>query len=292
MDIAIHLGAHCTDDDLLLKTLARNADALAAEGVVVPSAGRVRPAIRKAMQARGGSLMPGGGQTLVDELLDGVADPDGTRRMVLSYEGFLGTYAKVLAGTTLYADAGRRAETLRGLFPGHSVAFFIAIRNPATFVPALFEASSVETFEAFIAGQDLSRMTWSTPLAAIRDACPEVPLTVWCNEDLPLLWPEILRETADVETPLDGEDAILRDVMTATGFHRLETYLRDNPAPDLSTHRKVMTAFLGKYADEAKIDQEIALPGWSEAMIAGLSALYEADLERIRARDDIAFIQP
>lgn len=292
MEIAIHLGAHCTDDSLLVKTLGRNARTLAGAGIVVPPSGRMRPAIRKAMQARSGSLMPGDGTALIDELLNWGAEQDDTRRMVLSYEGFLGVYAKVLARTVMYDDAGTRAQTLRDLFAGHTVRFFIAIRNPATFVPALFEASSIDDFPSFIAGQDLSRMAWSAPLSAIRDACPDVPLTVWCNEDLPLLWPEILRMLAGVETPLAGEDAILRDVMTASGFQRFESYLRDNPAPDLSTHRKVMTAFLGKYADESKIDQEIALPGWSEDMIAGLSALYETDLERIRARTDITFLQP
>ncbi|WGH77925.1 hypothetical protein [Jannaschia ovalis] len=291
MDIAIHLGAHCTDEDLIAKTLGRNAAALAKAGVVVAPSGRMRPAIRKALQARGGSLVPGAADGLIGEMLGGMPDP-APNRIVLSYEGFLGVYAKVLGGDALYGDAGTRAEGLRDLFPGQDVRFYLAMRNPATFIPALFRASSVEDFESFIAGQDLAALCWSEPIEAIRAACPDVPLTVWCNEDLPLIWPDLLRAVAGVSGELKGEDAILRQIMTPAGFARLEVYLRDNPTRDLATRRKVATAFLRKYVDETKIDEEIALPGWSEEMIAGLTALYEQDLDRIRGRADVTFLQP
>ena len=39
MRIAYHLGAHCTDDERLLRTLIANRALLADEGVVVPDPG-------------------------------------------------------------------------------------------------------------------------------------------------------------------------------------------------------------------------------------------------------------
>ncbi len=287
MEIAIHLGAHCTDEDLILRTLADNPGAMTAAGVVIPPANRARPAIRKALQG-GTQILPGMGNPLVADLMDGVPG----RRMVLSYEGFLGAYAKVLSGPSIYAEAGQRAAMLRNLFPGHDITFFLAVRNPATFVPALFEASTVDDFGTFLSGHDLANVTWSGPVAAIRAACPEAPLTVWCNEDLPLIWPDILRAVAGVEGDTGGADAILRQIMTRDGFQRFQAYLRDNPPAGLSTWRKIVTAFLGKYADAAKTEPEIALPGWSDGMIAGLSDLYEQDVARLRAMGDITFIAP
>ena len=282
MDIAIHLGAHRTDEDLLVRTLIENAKRLARGGIEVPLPGRARPAIRKALQSRGDLSAA----SLSSEL---GRDAD---RLVLSYEGFLAVYAKVLAGTTIYPEAGARAAALRALFPGEPVSFYLALRNPATFVPAVFRASSVTDFAAFVEGHDMSRIRWADPVRAIREACPDAPLTVWCNEDLPLIWPDVLHAVAGTDQALEGEDAILREVMTGPGFTRLETYLRDNPAPSRGTWRKVVTAFLGKYADEDKIDEEIALPGWSEEMIAGLSDLYERDVAEIRAMDDVTFLAP
>ena len=265
-------------------------DALLAEaGTIVAPPGKMRPAIRRAMQARG-DLVSESASGLLEEMLgDRAAE---AQRVVLSHEGFLGVYAKVLAGPLFYADADKRASKLRDLFPGHQVRFHLGLRNPATFVPALFEASSIEDFDAFIAGHDIEAMRWSAVIDRIRGACPDVPLTIWCNEDLPLIWPDLLRDMAGVDAEMKGEDAILRQIMTRAGFQRLTDYLRDNPAPDLKTWRKVVTAFLGKYADPAKIDEEIALPGWSEERIAALTVLYERDIEAIAGRDDLTFIRP
>ncbi|WP_092778071.1 hypothetical protein [Jannaschia pohangensis] len=287
MDIAIHLGAHCTDEDLILRTLADNAPLMARNGVALPAPNKARPALRKALQA-GGNLVPGMGNPLVGELLDG---HDGSR-MVLSYEGFLGTYATVLSGPSMYPAAGQRCTMLRDLFPGHAVSFFLALRNPATLIPALFEASSVTDFGAFVNGHDLSAITWSEPIAAIRAACPEVPLTVWCNEDLPMIWTDVLEAISGVEGPKIGDLAILEQIMTDPGIARLKTYLADNPPANSATRRKVITAFLGKYADDSKVAPEIAQPGWTDEMIAGLSNLYEQDVARVKAMGDITFIAP
>ncbi|MGB3406148.1 MAG: hypothetical protein WBA67_01500, partial [Jannaschia sp.] len=121
---------------------------------------------------------------------------------------------------------------------------------------------------------------------------PDVPLTVWANEDLPLIWPNILRAVSGVSAAHSGDEMILKEIMSEAGFKRLQTYLRDNPAPSLTIWRKVVMAFLGKYADESKLDEEIALPGWSQDVIATLTDLYERDLAQIRARDDVTFLAP
>ena len=110
--------------------------------------------------------------------------------------------------------------------------------------------------------------------------------------DLPLLWPEILRTVSGLDADLQGEDVILSEIMTDAGFKRLKAYLRDNPTPNLETWKKVVTAFLGKYVDEAKVDEEIALPGWTQDVIAALSAAYEADVARIASMGNIRFLAP
>lgn len=288
MDIAIHLGAHCTDEDRILKALQGDTKLLREQGVIVPPPGVARPALRKALMAEKNSLLPGGVSTLATDLLDGSSG----ERIFLSHEGFLGAYAKVLAGDTMYDDAGAKAAALRDLFPGEQTRFYLGIRNPATFIPALFEASSVESFDSFIAGQDMAQMRWSDVIDRIRSACPDVPLTVWCNEDLPLIWPDILRSITSVDLEHGGDEMILKEIMTESGFRRLQTYLRDNPTTNLTMWRKVVTAFLGKYVEPSKIDEEISLPGWTQDLIAMLTSLYEQDLNSIRTRGDITFLVP
>lgn len=287
MDIAIHLGAHCTDEDLILRTLAANKTALIEQGVAVPPPRVARPAIRQALQGMNAAAgMPD--PKVVDRLQTGM----GTQRLVLSYEGFLGIYAKVLAQSRMYPGAGARAALLRDLFADHHVEFHMAIRNLATFVPAIFEASSIPDFADFVDGHDLSAMSWITPIAEIRTACPDVPLTIWCNEDLPMIWPDVLRAVSGLEGPLDGDLAILERVMRPDGFARLGDYLADNPTSNPETWRKVASAFLTKYTDESATSVEIDLPGWSTEMIERLSDIYALDVAALQARDDITFIVP
>ena len=46
MQIAFHIGAHCTDEDRLLKSILKNAQMLSQLGIVVPGPGKYRSLIR------------------------------------------------------------------------------------------------------------------------------------------------------------------------------------------------------------------------------------------------------
>ena len=273
---------------MILRTLAANGKTLGRYGVRVPPGGKARRAIRQALRDRGGDLLPGTLPPRLQEILGDVPPA----RLVLSYEGFLGTYAKVLSPDGIYADAGSRAASVRAIFAGHDVEFFLAVRNPASFLPALFEASSQTDFAAFVAGCDFGRIAWSDPVAQIRDACPEVPLTVWCNEDLPLLWPEILRRLSGVDADLAGREAVLAEILTPEGLARLERRLADDPPADDAEWRALVAELLATSADPDALAPEIALPGWTEEVIADLTARYEADVARLAAMDGITFLAP
>ncbi len=58
MEIALHIGAHSTDEDNLLKCLYKNKSNLAQQGIVIPEPSRYRPAIRETMQALVGDVAP------------------------------------------------------------------------------------------------------------------------------------------------------------------------------------------------------------------------------------------
>ena len=289
MEIAIHLGAHCTDGDLIVQTLRRNGTMMAERSLAIPPHRTFRPALRRALRAVGEDPLAEAAASHVS-FLDEIEE----RRVILSYEAFLAANDDVLLGSAIYPEAGIRCGRLQDLFGGHDVSFLMALRNPATFIPALYEASSEETFATFLAGSDLAGLRWSHTVAAIRKACPNVPMTLWCNEDLPLIWPDVLCAVAGVAPgsvpALDGSDAVLHRVMTPEGLARLKNYLVGRPPDGPASRRRIVSAFLAKYADEAAVAPEIALEGWTEDVIAGLSAIYESDVARIAARADLRFI--
>ncbi|MES2145513.1 MAG: hypothetical protein V4516_14445, partial [Pseudomonadota bacterium] len=70
MQIVYHLGAHCTDEDRLLRCLLRNRGVLAERGVVVPGPARYRKLLRDtAIQLKGAraSIEEGGIATRATE---------------------------------------------------------------------------------------------------------------------------------------------------------------------------------------------------------------------------------
>ena len=76
MQIAFHIGANCTDEDRLLKSVLRNADALLQQGIAVPGPGRYRKLIREAIESLDGAHPA---QEARDVLLDAIVRYTGAK---------------------------------------------------------------------------------------------------------------------------------------------------------------------------------------------------------------------
>lgn len=291
MQIAIHFGAHCTDEDRLIRTLLKNRDILSKEGIVVPGTGRYRQIMRKTMQASDGSLAsPDAEQALLDAILD----VDEAQRVVLSYENFICVPGRVLAQGTLYPMIGARAKIYAAMFPGQECEFFLAMRSPATLIPALMAKAETDDYHALLNGCDPLTLRWSEAVIAMREGAPDVPVTVWCDEDTPLIWPEVLREVSghDPSTVLNGTLDILADIMTAEGLTRLRTYLDENPSATEAQRRRIVSAFLSKFVRTEAVEIELDLPGWTEDYVAELTENFDDDVETIARLPGVTFISP
>ncbi|HAW47557.1 MAG TPA: hypothetical protein DCX34_10005, partial [Roseovarius sp.] len=69
-------------------------------------------------------------------------------------------------------------------------------------------------------------------------------------EDTPLIWAQVLRAMAgtDESVPLAGEFALLPEIMTKAGHQRFTTYIDSRPGLTDAQKRRVVTAFLDKFA--------------------------------------------
>lgn len=280
MKISIHLGAHCTDDDQLVKSLLKNIKVLADEGVYVPGPSRYRSVIRAVLQ-RLGDNKPG--PEAQDVLLEEILDDDEADRLVLSNDSFLGQTAWAFRNGMLYRNAANNSQRIRSLFPDHEVEFFFAVRNPATFVPALYKLTKAGTFSDFIAGMDTDTLVWSDVIREIRSTNPDTPITVWCNEDTPMIWPEVMHEVAGVDPQVQfmGGFDILGQIMAKEGMKRLRSYLGSHtPATEIQ-RRRVLSAFLDKYAIDDEVEEELDLPGWTPELVEQLTDVYDDDMIEI-----------
>ncbi|MFP4275634.1 MAG: hypothetical protein ACLFRU_11470 [Paracoccaceae bacterium] len=293
MQVILHTGAHCTDEDRLVKCLVRNIETFRKLGVAVPGPGRYRKLLRDTLTSmRRAAPSEGAREVLLDAILD--EDPDQVDRILLSNENFFAAPRLALQGGVLYPLAEERLTYMQELFAPDRLELFMALRNPATFLPALFSTSSLESLDELLQGADPLALRWSDLIERIRAALPELPITLWCNEDTPLIWGQILREMAGLEPnrKISGAFDILAEIMSAEGMQRFRAYLRDHPDLTEMQKRRVMAAFLEKFALEEKVEEELDVPGWTEETIDALTDLYEEDVERIGRIPGVTLIAP
>ena len=296
MRIVYHLGAHCTDEERLLRCLLKNRGKLAAQGIVVPGPARYRNLMRDTAIALKGQTASLETQALV---LEQIMEEDRADRLILSWENFLSFAPWALDSGTLYPAAGDRTRAFTQVFPEIEAEFHLAIRNPASFIPALYDKQKVikggkPKYENFIKGVDLFALRWSDVVDRILAQNPDVPVTIWCDEDTPLIWPEVLQAVAGFApgTEMEDENELLAALMPPEGMKRMQAYIDTHPITSVEMRRRVVSAFLDKFALKDRINVDIEVPDWTAATVEALTRDYEEDVARIAATPGVRFIAP
>lgn len=282
MHISFHIGAHCTDDDQLVKSLLKNKGRLANEGIIVPGPGRYRDLFAKVVPKLAGEPAS---QDTQEMLLDAMIDEDHADRLVLSHMNFMGAPKKVLEDGQFYRLAPRNCRWLRNVFPDDPVEFFVALRNPASFLPDLYSRIAKDvSLQDFLGQFDPRALYWSDTIHAIREANPGCPITVWCNEDTPLIWPEVLHEVAGLDpmVRLKGGLDIMGQITAKEGMVRLRKYMKSHPPQNEIQRRRILSAFLDKFALDDAIEDELDLPGWTDELVDELTGAYDDDMLEIK----------
>lgn len=288
MQILFHLGAHCTDDGLLIRSILKNRARLAKEGIGVPGPGRYREILGDVSTDLRGAPAEADVEA---QILDAIRDDDTAHRIVLSNENFLCRNTVVLAEDGLYPKA-QKSAWLRQCLPSHEAEFALGIRNPASFVPELLRLTG--RGEEALDDVSIADLLWSEVIADIAVANPGCRIVAWCHEDTPFIWSEIIRELTghDPFTRIDGEFDMLERIMTSEGMERLTEFLEARQVTSQSKRRRAVSAFLDAHAIDDEIESEVDLPGWTAETIAMLTELYEDDVERISAMPEVVFITP
>jgi hypothetical protein len=290
MRMVYHLGAHCTDDERLIRCLLKNREVLAQQGITVPAPQRYRNLLRDtAIQLKGSPASAEMQASLLDQIV-----PEGhIERLIFSWEHFLGLPNWALNGV-IYPAAGDRVRAFVQIFPDVPAEFHLALRNPATFLPALVAKQTKSNDDNVLAGKDPLDWRWSDTIRRIMKVNPDISLTVWCDEDTPLIWPEVLQAVSGyvAETPLDGSFDLLASIMTADGLKRLQAYLDTKGPFTPERRRRAVTAFLDKFARPDQLEVQIDVPGWTQDLVTRMSDIYEQDVALIAQMPGVTFIAP
>lgn len=291
MYLVLHTGAHFTEEERLMKCLLRNKGDFAQRGISVPGPSQYRRLLRDTLNAlRGHHPTPEARDILLDDIFEG-SKPD---RAILSNAHFFGAPRACMRRGVLYPSAPARLAQVQEIFAQDTLELFIALRNPATFLPAIFAHSPQNNIDDFLGGVDPCTIHWSDMIENLRAHVPDVQITCWCNEDAPLIWAQIIREMADLPEgeKITGGFDLLSAIMSSEGMQRFRDYLKSHPIMTEPQKRRVMAAFLDKFALAEEIEEELDLPGWTQELVEAMTERYDADVMRISQIDGVRLILP
>ena len=291
MQIAYHLGVHGTDEDRLIRALLKNRGTLAAKGIAVPSPRLYRQLLPKvAKTLRGAAAGPDTQQVILDALGE-----DGPfKRLVFSNDGLLSFPVNAIGSDGLYPTAPARIRAYANLFPAATSEFFLALKNPATLVPALLDRATEASYDMIMSGSPPASLRWAPVIRRVVAQVPGISLTLWCAEDLPLLWPEVVRAIAGVgaEEALEGDCDLVATLMTGEGLAALKAFYEAHAPRRAAQRRRATATFLEKYARPEELEVEIALPGWTEALVTAMTEAYDEDCAEIAGLPGVTFLAP
>ena len=291
MDIVFHMGAHCTDRDQLIRCLLRNTSTLAKQGIAVPEPETYRQDLRQLAHEM--ASQPTDALTQ-QALIDGLTDDDDAHRIVLSNANHLAHGQWAVANDKLYPSAAERIAHLAHLFPAARLTIAMGLRDPATFLPALYAQLEPQGQAGEMLSSDPGKLRWSDMVLRMQAAVPGLELILWRDEDVPLIWPEILREVSghDPQTELEGWFAWYWPLVTPKTHEAMRRYFAKNPAVDDLHRRKVLAAMLERFVRDEALEPDPLLPDWTEATVDALSDLYDADMDVVASLPGVTFLEP
>ncbi|WP_435229512.1 hypothetical protein ACMAZE_12360 [Pseudopelagicola sp. nBUS_20] len=291
MQIVLHIGAHFTNEEKLINSLGKNTELLEAQGVSIAPLTFYNQKIRSFVNHPDEKLTPLG---IRKELLADLTQEKSPDRVVMSNTKIFGIPKLAVRNNLIYPNAGTRLETFAKIFHSEDIEVFFAIRNPATFLPALMNGTPVRTVDELTDGSLALSLRWSELIMRVRNILPNVPVTVWCNEDTPLIWEAILRELAgfDPTVPILGGLDLLEDIMSSQGLSRFKDYLNEHPGMSEIQKRRVIAAFLEKFGLEDELEEELDLQGWTEELVHSLTEAYDEDVFLIERIPGVTLITP
>ena len=291
MKMAFHIGVHGTDDNRLLRSLKMNSQALLNEGTEVVPSERYRDILDQAlMQLQGGTAT----REMELLLLDSLLETEAPERAVLSSYGFMGAIGRIVGAPGLYWQMGTRAARIVNLFPNHDVEIFAAIRNPAALISDMLPRMSGGNYENFMQGNAPETLRWIQPAQQLVQAMQGRRVVMWCHEDAPLIWPEIIRLIADLdpETTLKGSMLYMDELLEPQIAQQLRETLGAQDSLSISGRRAICGRFLDEHTTEDKLDQEITIPGWTQELVDQMTENYYRDVGEIAALPGVEFIMP
>lgn len=263
----------------LLWSLRQNAGPMRAAGLQVP-----RPSAYQKLlaQVAAGQMPPGDAVALVPV-------PD-VGQLFLTDRMMMQPGPQMWDGVLWFPSIGERAARVRSVFPDADFRLFVTVANPARLLSAVL-ASDGELPEDPGKANPFW-LAWADVIGDLRHHLPETPVTLWCAEESPFVWQRLMREASGLgpSVPLTGTLAPLQGMVSDAALDRLEAYLAQHPSYSETARAEVIGKFLERFAAPEALEEEIVIPGWTDALSADMDVQYDADIGQIALMDRVHLV--
>lgn len=291
MQTVFHLGVHATDGDRLMKTLLANRDWLTRHRTEAVAPQRHRGLFEEAlMSLKGGRATP----EMVHIMQDAIFETEAPERAIFSTPTFMGAPGRTVSREGLYAQIGTRAAAIANLFPETKSEFFVAIRNPATLIADVLKIFTGGGYHVLMQGRHPLDLRWNEAIRRLVNAVQGRRVVIWCHEDVPLIWPEIIRMIAAMppDAPLQDGLNYLNELLTEEGRTQLLQAIAARDRLNVAQRREITSDMLARFAAPNALDQTIDLPGWTQEMVDQITRNYRSDIAEIAVLPGVEFILP
>lgn len=292
MKVTLHIGLHFTGKPILIESLAANHAALEQVNTSVPSWRSYSKPIKALIHKLDG-LPPIGAEE--DALLAQIISKSEPKHLIMSDPNWASPSDDIFLGGMLYRDIGKHTREVTELFSTSDLRISLAVKNPAFFVSdAVKQKKNSGPINNFLRWADPLMLSWVDVVDKLQAAAPDIPITMWCEEDAALIWPTVLRTIMGTppDAPIDAGHAALAPLLQPEGLQRFLAFIEKYPPKSQEKLEKIALAFLDKYATETALLPQCDVPTWSAETILDVTENYEEDIATLAARDNINFILP
>ena len=131
-------------------------------------------------------------------------------------------------------------------------------------------------------------------IARIRRAAPNAQLTVWCNEDTPLIWEQLIRLQTGLapNVPVTGQYDLLAQIVTPEGMEAFTQAKAQAAQKSNGALQNLIADVMEEFAVPEQVEDAIDWPELDADTVAALTAAYEDDLEVIAQMEGVTLILP
>lgn len=292
METVLHLGAHKTASTHLQRSLRAAAPALQDGGVALFTPPDLRGAGGLPLEAAAA------GDAAAAARLHAAWAATG-RRLVISEENLLGPALRAEAPDVLYPRAHHRLAAMLGLVPEAGddaappgpVQLMLAVRDPADWLVSShgqrMMAGHWTRFDAFLAGHDPRRLTWSELVVRLLGVPGVTGCDIWRFEDWPAVMPVVLARMlpAALVPAIPPAPRAVNPGLSA----RALAALAEEAAPDRAARRAAAAAVQALYP---KGPEHPAPQPFAPGLRAEIAAAHAEDLAALACLPGAHVLQP